>query len=637
MLTTIREKTQGWFAGTVLVLIAALFVVGGVASYFESDSKIVVARVGSHDISVEAYKTALEEQRRSLQENLGRNLNPKLFDTLEFKTRILDGLVDQTLLIRDAEDQGYRISDAELDQRITSIPVFQHDGHFEPKLYEQVLRGMRMSPQGLKLRLRQDALIKQVADSFELSTLVTKDDIDTLLRLETQSRQASYVVIKPQQYLSKVSVTDSAVDQYYAANTAMFKSPERVRIDYIRLSAKDLAAKVSISDEELQKAYNQDMDRYTTPEQRRASHILIRLSEKDGADADSKALQKAQALRQQLLHGSDFAALAKKNSEDPGSAVNGGDLGYVARNGNLAKPFEDALFGLKKGELSQPVRTSFGYHLIKLVDIKPQKRKPFNEVRAEVGSALRTRKAEEQFYEMSERLNNLVYEQSDSLKPAAEALGLSVTQSDWFPRSGGEGIAADPRIVEATFDPEVLSQGRNSNAIETAPNTLVALRVSAHQAAAALPLTAVRGQIETILKQTQAQEAARQVSEKFLSQLREGTPLAALAKSQALTVAGGQTITRQQPQGMEAPLVEAVFAAPRPMDGKWSYGSADVKDGYAVYGVSVVKDGSAALADADLKNLVRRMLSDRRGREYYTGYRAGLRLETKPKLYLDRL
>lgn len=637
MLTTIREKTQGWFAGTVLVLIAALFVVGGVASYFESDSKIVVARVGSHDISVEAFKTALESQRRSIQENLGRNVNPKLFDSLDFKTRILDELVDQALLIRDAENQGYRISNAELDQRITSLPIFQQDGRFDPKRYEQVLRGMSMSPQGLKESLRQDALIKQVAAGFELSTLVTKADMNTLLRLETQSRQASYVVIKPQQYLSKVNVTAGAVDQYYAANSAMFKSPERVRIDYIRLSAKDLAAKVNINDADLQKAYSQDLDRYTTPEQRRASHILIRLSDKDGADADSKALQKAQALRQQLLQGADFATLAKKDSEDPGSAIKGGDLGYVARNGGLAKPFETALFALKKGEISQPVRTSFGYHLIKLTDIKPQIRKPFNEVRAEVESGLRTRKAEEQFYELSDRLNNLIYEQSDSLKPAAEALGLSVEQSDWFSRTGGEGIAADPHIVDAAFDPEVLNQGRNSNAIETGPNTLVALRINGHQPAASLPLSAVRGQIETLLKQTQAQSAARQASDKLLGQLREGASLASLAKSQGLTVAGGQALTRQQAKNMEPPLVEAVFAAPRPLDGKSSYGSVEVKDGYAVYAVSAVKDGSADLADADLKNQVQRLLSDRRGREYYADYRAGLRLETKPKLYLDRL
>ncbi len=333
----------------------------------------------------------------------------------------------------------------------------------------------------------------------------------------------------------------------------------------------------------------------------------------------------------------DFAALARKNSDDPGSAVKGGDLGYVTRNGSMVKPFEDALFGLKKGDLSQPVRTSFGYHLIKLVDLKAQTRKAFSDVRVEIESALRTRKAEEQFYEMSERLNNLVYEQSDSLKPAAEALGLSIVQSDWFARPGGEGIAANPRIVETAFDPEILSQGRNSNVIETEPTTLVALRVIAHQEAAALPLTAVRGQIEATLKQTQAQEAARQASEKLLGQLRQGEPLATLAKSAALSVAGGKAVTRRQPLGMETPLLEAVFAAPRPVEGKWVYGSVEVKDGYAVYALSAVKDGSADQADAELKNLARRTLSDRRGREYYADYRASLRLETKLKLYPDRL
>ena len=241
MLTTIREKTQGWFAGTVLVLIAALFVVGGVASYFESDSKIIVAQVAGQDIGAEEYKTALEEQRRALMENFGRNLNPKLFDSAEFKARVLDGLVDQALLLSDAEAQGYLIGAAELDQRITSIPAFQREGRFDPKLYQMVLRDMRMTPQDLKQRLRQEAILKQVADGFELSTLVTAGDIDTLLRLETQSRLASYIVIKPQQYLSRGTVSDGDIEQYYAANNALFKSPERVRIEYLRLSAADLA------------------------------------------------------------------------------------------------------------------------------------------------------------------------------------------------------------------------------------------------------------------------------------------------------------------------------------------------------------------------------------------------------------
>ena len=442
------------------------------------------------------------------------------------------------------------------------------------------------------------------------------------------------MIIKPQQYIGTVVATATEIDDYYAANRDKFKTPERVRIDYIRFSAADINGKIQISEEDLQKAYAQDIERYTTPEQRRASHVLIRVAE--GPDSDAKALQKIQELRKQLVSGTDFAVLAKKHSEDPGSATKGGDLGYVTRNGSMVKEFEDVLFGLKKGELSQPVRTSYGYHLIKLVDLKPLARKSYKEVRADIESALRTHKAEEQFYELSEKLRNLAYEQPDSLKPAAEALGLSITQSDWFTRSGGEGIAADARIAEAAFDPDVLVQGRNSSAIETAPNTLVVLRVSTHQEAATLPLSAVRDQIQTSLKQRLAQEAAKQASEQLLHELQQGASLASLAKSHTWPMVAGKPVTRHQPQGMDPKLLDAVFAAPRPVADKPVYGSAEVGEGYAVYALEMVKEGGVE-ADAELKNLASRLLSERRGRDYFANYRSGLRQKINPKIYQDRL
>ena len=229
-----------------------------------------------------------------------------------------------------------------------------------------------------------------------------------------------------------------------------------------------------------------------------------------------------------------------------------------------------------------------------------------------------------------------MYEQPDSLKPVAEALGLSITQSDWFTRSGGEGIAADARIVEAAFDPDVLVQGRNSSAIETAPNTLVVLRVSTHQEAATRPLSAVRDQIQILLKQRLAQEAAKQASEQLLHELQQGTSLANLAKSHAWSMVAGKPVTRQQPQGMDPKLLDAVFAAPRPVADKPVYGSAEVGEGYAVYALEMVKEGGVE-ADAELKNLASRLLSERRGRDYFANYRSGLRQEIKPKIYQDRL
>jgi peptidyl-prolyl cis-trans isomerase D len=637
MLTTIREKTQGWIAGTILALLAIPFALWGVNSYFESDSKIVVARVGDQDISVDTFRTALEQQRQALQQQLGRAVDQKMFDSPEFKKRILDGLVDQQLSVLAAEASGYRMGDAELARQIRQIPDFQRDGQFDAKVYESVLRANGLTPRGFETRVRQDTIVRQVQAGFELSTFVTNADVDALVRVETQARSVSYVVVKPQTYLAHAVVEAKAVEDYYAAHADEFKTPERVRVDYLRLSARDIGAKLSITDDELQKAYAQDQERYTTPEQRKASHILIKLAPKASAEDEKKALEKIQDLRRQALAGADFATLAGKYSDDPGSKARGGDLGFVGRNSGLVKEFEDAMFALKKGEVSQPVRTPFGYHLIKLVDLKPQLRRTFAEVRSELETAARARKADEQFYELAERFRNLVYEQSDSLKPAADALGLQIEQSDWFGRGGGSGVAADSHVVAAAFDPEVLNQGRNSAAIEAGPNILVVVRLAAHQEAATQPLTAVRAQIEGLLKQRLAAQEAKRQSDELQAQLSAGASLGELAKKHGLIVAGGKPVTRRAPEGMDPQLLDAVYAAARPAADKPVVGSATVRDGYAVFVLTSVQDGDPQQASAETKSEARRILGERRGRDYYVSYRTGLRDTIKVKLYPDRL
>jgi peptidyl-prolyl cis-trans isomerase D len=636
MLTTIREKTQGWIASVILGLLVIPFALWGVNSYFESDARIIVARVGDHEIGVETYKNALEQQRQSLRSTFGSGLNQKLFESREFKMRILDDLVDQVLLARDAEEKGYVIGDAELAGRITRIPSFQRDGKFDTKLYESVLRANGLTPRGFETRIRQEATIKQVEDSFNQSVMVTASDIAAVVRLETQARQASYLLVRPPQYLARVSVTPAAVEEYYQSNTEQFRKPEAVRIQYVRLAMADLVSKISVSEDDVQKAYAQDSARFSTAETRRASHILIKAAPGDEA-ADKQALQTIQALRNKLAAGEDFSKQARQTSADTISAAKGGDLGYVARDGSMVKEFEDALFGLKKGELSQPVRTSYGYHLIRVTDIKAGTRKSLREVRAELETALRTRKAEEQFYELSERFHNLVYEQSDSLKPAAEALGLALEQSDWFTREGGGGIAADRRIVEAAFEQEVLAQGRNSNPVETGPNTLLALRVLEHKDPVTLPLSDVRAQIEGVLKQRLAASEAQKVSDKLVADLQKGGSMAELAGQSGLTVTNARPATRRQPQGMDPRLLDAIFRAPRPDSGKPVYGAVEVGDGYAVYALQSVTEGNPDQADADTRAEARRLITERRGRDYYANYRKGLRTETKLRIYDDRL
>ena len=430
MLTTIREKTQGWIAAIILGLVTIPFALWGINTYFEGGGRLNVAEVNGVDISVETYKRSIEDQRRSIQKMLGRAFDPRQFDTPEFRQRVLDGLIDETLFAMDVEKHGYRISDAELSRKIRFAPQFQRDGQFDPKLYEALLRNAGLDVTGFEARLRRDELVRQAESGYAQSAILMPADIQTLLRLQTQQREATVAALKPAQLRARVKITAQAIEQEYSANAERYKTLERVRIAYIRLAATDLAKDLRVSEDEARKVMRETAASAAGKEERRASHILIKLPQSADAQTEKVAMANAQDLRAQLVAGADFATLARKYSADPGSATKGGDLGFVGR-GALAKEFEQSLFALKKpGELSAPVRTSYGLHIIKLTGVKSAPTAPALS-RAKVEAEIRSRKAEERFFELSEKFQNLVYEQSDSLKPAAELLRLKVETSGW--------------------------------------------------------------------------------------------------------------------------------------------------------------------------------------------------------------
>jgi len=638
MLTTIHEKTQGWITGIILGLLAIPFALWGVNSYFEAAAKVNVATVDGHGISIEVYKSALEQQRRGLEQMLGHALDPRVFETPQFKQGALDGLIDRTLLGRDAASQGFRVSDADLAQLIRGAPQFQRNGRFDPQLYEIYARNTGYGVQGFEARIRQERVRQQIEAGFIDSTIVTPDDFANIVRLMDEKRVALYATLKPASFLAKVAVTPEEIQAHYSSHLDQYKTPERVRIQYVELSAADLGKTINPSQQELRKAYADNIDRYTTPEQRRASHILIALPQGASAAAERKALDEAQELRAKLLHGANFAQLARKYSADTVSAAKGGDLGFVARD-SLEKNFEASLFSLKKpGDISEPVRTKFGYHLIKLTAIRPAVRKPFSQVQGEVEDQLRASRAADRFYDVSEQFRNLIYEQSDSLAPAARAFGLKIMESDWFALSGGSGIASNPKIAQAAFDPDVLDQGHNSHAIELGSDTLAAIRVVAHEKASTKPLSAVRNDIEQQLKFQAALVQAGLASELALKALNQGMSFAMVAKQQGASVVGPVTVTRQQQPGLAPAFIDALFTAPRPAAGKPVYGSADLgKDGYAVFALQRVEEGSAKAAAPEVKTEAMRLLADRRGRDYFTDYLNGLKQRAKVKIYPDHL
>jgi peptidyl-prolyl cis-trans isomerase D len=637
MLTTIREKTQGWIAAIILGLVTIPFALWGINTYFESGGRLNVAEVNGVEISVESYKRTLEDQRRSLQQMMGRAVDPRLFDTPEFRQRVLDGLIDEMLIAMDVEAHGYRVSDAELSRQIRLAPQFQRDGQFDPKLYAALLRNVGLDVPGFEARLRRDVLVRQAESGYTQSAIVTPADLQTLLKLQAQQREATVAVLKPARLRDRVKISAQAVEQEYAANAERYQSPERVRIEYIRLDAADLAKNIQVSDDEVRKAMAEGAASAAGKEERRASHILIKLPQGADAQAEKAAMAKAQDLRAQLLAGADFATLARKNSEDPGSAAQGGDLGFVSR-GALVKEFEQTLFALKKpGELSAPVRTSYGLHLIKLTGVKAPSTAPAT-TRAKVEVEIRARKAEERFFELSEKFHNLVYEQTDSLKPAAEVLGLKIETSGWFTRAGsGSGLVAQPKVIEAAFDPEVLTQGRNSNTIELDRNTLLALRIAAHEPRSPRPLAEVRSEIEKTLLASALQAEAERLAQEALGKLRAGESFEAVVRQYGMDTLATRWYARKT-AGSDAQLLTALFKTGYPEAGKPVYGSAVLVDGaLAVFALKRVTEPEKPVTVGAEADALRKLVEARRGREYLDSYRSGLRQQAKIKVYKNQL
>lgn len=638
MLTTIHEKTQGWIMAVILGLLTIPFALWGVNSYFEYSGGTNVAKVDGRGVSVAAYRSALERQRASLEQAIGHAIDPRIFETPKFKQHVLNGLIDRILLDRAMTSQGYRVSNTDLAELIRHAPQFRNDGRFDLQLYRSFVQNSGYGVRQFEARVREERMQQQMEAGFVASTIISTDDVTALVRLMGETRVASYVVLKPQQFLAGVSVTPAEIKAYYVAHLDQYQTPEQVRVQYIELSAASLEKGINLSEQDLQRAYQDNIARYGTPEQRRASHILIALPPNASPQAANKALVEAQNIRARLLHGANFAQLAKEYSADTVSAAKGGDLGFVTP-GSLEKSFMVALFSLKKaGDISEPVRTKFGYHIIKLTAIRPAVTMPFAKARAQVAADLRKRRALDRYYRESERFRNLIFEQSDSLAPAAQAFGLKVVESGWFSRTGGAGIAANQKVVAAAFDSSVLTQGHNSHAIRLGPHTLLAVRDVAHQNASIRPLVAVSTQIKQHLMMQAALAQARLASVSALKSLNQGASLAAVAKRRGLRVVGPVTVMRSQAQNLAPALVEALFSAGKPVGNKPAYGSADLADdGYAVFALSRVEAGSMASATVDLKNKAASMLAQRRGSDYFTDYLSGLRQKAKIKIYRNRL
>ena len=628
MLTAIREKTQGIFAFVIVGLIIIPFAFWGVNEYFDDTSNTIIAKVNGIEIDDNAYRNAIDGYR-------GR-IDPRMLDNPLFKRQVAESLVRQALL-RDALDSGgYAVSDQQLGVLIRNLPQFQVDGKFSDDRYRAGLRARGQTVSQFEFAVRRDKMLDQIVGSFKDSAIVTADEWNRVLALRLQTRYTETIAIQPRKFFSSISITESDILQLYEQQQDRYQEPEQLRIAYIRLNAKDLMRSFKPNEEDLKALYEEEKGRYTKPGSRRVSHILVELSSDADDATQRKALKLAKEIATKAKSGKSFSALARKHSSDPASALQGGDLGEVTP-GLLPAELEDVVNKLRNGGISEPVRTEFGYHIAKLTRLKAPVTKSFMEVRGKLVTLLKARKTEEHFYDMAERFNNLVYEQPDSLEPAANELDLRIEKSGWFSRAGGSGITANPKVLEVAFSSDVKTEKRNSESIELSNDSLLALRIFDIKPARQKPIAEVRREIKTALKQQRAEARTRKLGRDIVLAARKGLSLTTLAKKHGLKRTPGRSLKRDA-KGINRTLLDIVFAASRPKGGKKVIDGVDLgANGFAVFALSRVTDGIPRSVASKDRVAVQEQILNRKGTGYYYNYLAGLRLSGKVKIFYDQL
>lgn len=594
MLQAIHDRVTGWIAWFIVGLIIVVFALWGIDSYLKSEAKVYAAMVNDVEITIPEYRAAKQQQIQRMRAMLGNQFDAGLTNTPEFKSAVLNRLIEEELLVQAATDAGLAVSDAYLAARIHSIPDFQgDDGKFSQERYQRLLAQQGMNPQLFERQVRRSLLISQFVSSLSDSAIVVPQEVEQGLRLQSQVRKLSYVRIPMARYLEKAEVKPDEVAAFYEANKSRFVEPEQVRLQYLELSLDTIAAGLQASDSEIEDLYATEKAKLTVEEQRRARHILIKLDEGADEAAVAAAQKKAEDLVKRLRAGEDFAKLAKEFSEDPGSAAEGGDLGLFGK-GMMVPEFEEATFALKKDEISEPVRSPFGFHIIQVTEIQAAKTPELAEVRDQLIEEAKRKQAEQIFAERSETLGTLSFEHPDTLSLAAEQLGLKVQESDWLPATGGTGIGSHPQVMEAALSDDVKNGGNNSQVIEIGPDHVVVVRVLEHKPAKQLELDKVREAIVNNLRQEAARKAAREEGEALVKRLEGGASLTEISGELKLDVTDAGFIGRADSKH-DRQIVAEAFQVPRVDAGKIASAGASLSNGdYVLIQIEEVRDGDVS-------------------------------------------
>ena len=638
-LQKIRDRAQGWFAYTIIGMLIIPFAVWGINYYFEGGGPMDAALVGDSKISVQEFQRAYQQQRQQMQAMFGGNADPALLDGPRLKQQVLQQLVEERVLSQLAHEQGLRIGDRQLHDVIVALPAFQQNGRFDKELYERWLRNQGYVAAVFEENFRQAKATEQLRESVIDSALFTPVELDRLIAVLKQQRELHYTVLALENYVAKVTVEDAKIQEYFEKNKHRFVNPEQVQVQFIELKLAQLAEGVVISEADLKTAYQDQIAKYGQPEERSASHLLVKLPLNPGPTEVEQAQLKAKQIADDLHSGTkSFDQVMQEAKADASGMLEGGELGVIGKGMFDSPAFETALFALQKpGEISDPVRMPSGFHIIRLDGITPAQVKPFEDVRELIAKELRQQQAENRFYEITQNLANFSYEHPDSLEAAAKALDAPIQDSGWFSRKGGEGIAANPKLIESAFGEDVLKRGVNSEPLELAPGHVVAIRIKEHRDATPRTLEESREEIVNILREQQAREAIAKDAETLKSRAAKGEHLQTLAKELGGKHQNAGLVSRDAP-GVDRAVLATAFRLPQPEAGKVALGSIALANGdQVVLEVAQVIPGQKEALSEEERKSIAQQLAQQTGSGQFEGLADSVRIKTKVVTYGDRL
>jgi len=591
MLLAIRERIMGFLGWVILGILFIAFAFFGLNSYLQDDVSSYAAVVNGVEISSAQHQQTYNQLRRKMEEQLGQSYDPALLDEDMLRAASLQQLVNQTLLSQAADAEGFAASNEQVALSINSIEAFKEGGVFSKDKYEQILGYQGIRPASFENGLKEDIIVNQFTAGVSATAATPKANLVHAYVLEGQQRKFKYLVLPLSGFTETVSVSDDDIKAYYEAHADAFMTPERVKAQYLELDAATIDTGTEIDDEALQALYEEQAEKYITPEERHARHILVQLAAGADEEATTAALNKAYGVISRLDADEDFAVVAKELSDDPGSAANGGDLGFFGR-GLMTPEFEKAAFALQLDEVSKPVKSPFGFHVIEIVEIKPEEATPLAEVREELVAQLLSDERGDLFYEQSEILSNTAFEQPDTLQGAAEELDMTIQETGWVSANNGEGIAQHDIVREALFSEDVMDNGNNSAAIEIGPDHVVVVRILETQESARKPLDTVKEQIKLLMVDENGRALADARGKQYLEDLQGGiTALDEIATTESLEVQETTYITRNVSEPA-AEIILTAFAADAPETDKPVYeGVMSAAGDYIIIALEEIKAG----------------------------------------------